>query len=259
MSANSESSLSEALRARMQAGRPITVVNPDHPSPSLVEYLGRLAVDAVFIDCEQGSPEVETVENMARAARLAGVASLVRVFAPEDWVIERYLGRGVDGIVVPRLTSAVEAERVVAAVRYCFPAGYRDKLVVVQIETREALEGLAGFLGVAGIDVYFIGPVDLAKSLGYGGEYRHPEVGRAIDQAIATIRAAGANPGMLVGRDDAPAYVEKGVRFLYTHANAFLARGADDFARQIGAEGRAQPVSSGPRSGRCQGSPTARS
>jgi 4-hydroxy-2-oxoheptanedioate aldolase len=164
--------MSEALRAKLARGEPVVVVNPDHPSASLVERLGRLPIDAVFIDCEQGSPDVESVEHMARAARLTGVASLVRLYTREDWAIERYLGRGVDGIVVPRLEKASEAQNVVAAVRYCYPRDHARKLVVIQIETRSALEGLDDFLAVDGVDVLFLGPIDLSKSLGHGGDYR---------------------------------------------------------------------------------------
>ena len=102
------------LRAKLDRDEPLLVVNADHPSASLVEVLARQPIDAVFIDCEQGSPDVESVENMARAARLHRMASLVRVFDPKDWVLERYLLRGVDGVVAPRLDHAADARRVVA-------------------------------------------------------------------------------------------------------------------------------------------------
>ena len=225
--------MARGLKQKLGAGQPVVVVNPDHPSPGLVQFIGRLPVDAVFIDCEQGSAGIETMENMVRAARVGGLGSLVRLFSPDDWVIERYMLRGVDGIVVPRIDTAEAARRVVAAVRYCFPNDHAEKVVVVQIETRSALDELSEFLAIDGIDVLFVGPVDLAKSLGFAGNYRLPEVQAAIDQAISTIVDAGKLAGMLVGRDDVAAYLEKGVRFLYTHANDFLDLGAADFRRRI--------------------------
>ena len=224
----------QAFKDKLATGAAVLVVNPDHPSPSLVESLGRLPIDAVWIDCEQGAADVETVENMARAARLAGLVSMVRIFAPEDWAIERYMFRGLDGLVVPRLDSAAQAQGVVDALRYCFPKTHGDKLLVVQIESRAALEDLAGFLDVDGIDVYMIGPVDLAKSLGFEGDYRRPEVQQAIDETIATIREAGKAAGILVERDNVARYRDRGVQFLYAHANAFLSRGARDFADLLG-------------------------
>ena len=224
----------QAFKDKLAKGAPVLVVNPDHPSPSLVESLGRLPIDAVWIDCEQGAADVETVENMARAARVAGLVSMVRIFAPEDWAIERYMFRGLDGLVVPRLDSAAQAQGVVDALRYCFPKTHQDKLLVVQIESRSAIQDLAGFLQVDGIDVYMIGPVDLAKSLGFEGDYREPEVQAAIDETIAKIREAGKAAGILVERDNVGRYRDRGVQFLYAHANAFLSRGALDFADLLG-------------------------
>ncbi len=224
----------EAFKNKIQRGKSVLVINPDHPSPSLVQFMGGLPIDAVWIDCEQGSADVETVENMARAARLAGLVSLVRVFSPEDWVIERFLFRGIDGLVVPRLDTAAHAQAVVDAVRYCFPKTHQEKLVVVQIESKSAIQDLAGFLRVAGIDVYMIGPVDLAKSLGFEGDFRQPEVQQVIDETIGAIRAAGKTAGILVDRENVRRYVNQGVGFLYVHANDFLAKGATDFADLIG-------------------------
>jgi 4-hydroxy-2-oxoheptanedioate aldolase len=222
--------MTAAFKAKLKAGEPVIVVNADHPNPGLVEYLGRLPIDAVFLDCEQGSADVETIENMARAARLMKLTSIVRLFSGEDWVIERYMGRGPDGIVVPRLETAEQAARVVAGVRYCYPKTHDEKLVIVQIETRQAFEDLDAFLQVEGIDVYFIGPVDLAKSLGFGGDFRHPEMQRILNEAIAAIRSRGKAAGTLVNFDDVSAYVERGAQFLYCHVNDFLREGSKSFA-----------------------------
>lgn len=233
----------ERLRAKLARDEPLIVVNADHPSPSLVEVLARQPIDAVFIDCEQGSPDVESVENMARAARLHSLASVVRVFSPDDWVLERYLFRGVDGVVAPRVDRAADAEKVVEAVRYCFPRDPAGRFVAVQIETARAVEELDAFLAVDGIDVYFIGPVDLAKSMGHEGDFRAPAVQEAMDSIIARTRAAGRHAGILVDEANAAEYVAKGVRFLYTHADAFVAIGARAFARA--AAGGAVPTRGG--------------
>ena len=223
--------MSDSFRDKLRGGGTVTVVNPDHPSASLVEFMGGLPIDAVFIDCEHGGADVETVEHMARAARLAGLGSLVRVFSPEDWVVDRYLGRGVDGVVVPRLETAAQAEGVLANLRYCYPGSFADKILVIQIETASALENLDGFLALDGIDAYFIGPDDLSKSLGYAGDYRRPEVQEAIDGAITKIRGAGRTAGVLVDYGNVEGYVAAGVRFLYTHANQFLGHGGAAFGK----------------------------
>lgn len=220
----------EALRAKLSRDEPLIVVNADHPSPSLVEALAGQPIDVLFIDCEQGSPDVESVENMARAARLHSLVSVVRLFSPESWVLERYLFRGVDGVVVPRVDHAADAQRVVDGVRYCFPGAPHSKFVVVQIESQSAIDELDDFLQIEGIDVFFIGPVDLAKSMGHRGDFRAPEVQQAMDEVIARARTAGRHVGILVDDDNVAEYCRKGVRFLYTHANDFISAGAHAFA-----------------------------
>lgn len=233
MPRQSEPSPVDALRAKLARDEPLIVVNADHPSPSLVESLARQPVDVLFIDCEQGSPDVESVENMARAARLHSLASVVRVFSPDDWVLERYLFRGVDGVVVPRVDRADDAKRVVEGVHYCFPKAPASRFVVVQIETRTAVDELDAFLQIDGIDVYFIGPVDLAKSMGHDGDFNAPAVQTLMGDVIERTRAAGRHVGILVNDDNVARYCEMGVRFLYTHANDFIASGARAFARRV--------------------------
>ena len=70
-----------AFKNKIQRSETVLAINPDHPSPSLVQFMGGLPIDAVWIDCEQGSADVETVENKARAARLAGLVSLVQALS----------------------------------------------------------------------------------------------------------------------------------------------------------------------------------
>lgn len=221
--------MTKRFKAKLAQGGDALVVNVNHPAPGLVERLGALPVDAVFFDCEQGSPGIESVENMARAARLAGVASLCRLHGPDDWLIERYLFRGIDGIVIPRLSRPDQAARVVETVRYCLPRRHDEIAVVIQIETIEAARAVEDFAAVQGIDCLFVGPVDLAKSMGHAGDFHHRAVQAEIDRTIAAIAAAGVAPGMLVNRADAAAYRAKGVRFFYEHVNTLLAYGIEDF------------------------------
>jgi 4-hydroxy-2-oxoheptanedioate aldolase len=70
--------------------------------------------------------------------------------------------------------------------------------VLVQVETREALDQIEAIAAVEGIDGIFIGPADLSASMGYPGQARHPEVDAAIDDAIRRIRACGKAPGILM-------------------------------------------------------------
>ena len=135
-------------------------------------------------------------------------------------------------MVVPRVDRAADARRVVESVRYCYPREPSAKFISVQIETVNAVEELDDFLAVDGIDVFFIGPVDLAKSMGHEGDFRAPEVERVMDEVIERTRAAGRHVGILVNEGNVADHVAKGVRFLYTHANDFVAAGAREFAER---------------------------
>lgn len=226
MNNTSRASRVHALRDRLRQSTPSLVINVDHPSPSLVEFLGSLPLEAVMFDTEQGSPDFESVENMARAARASGVCSLVRTFNGEPWAIERLLFRGVDGLVVPRCESLADVRKVVDAFRYCLPQGQEDKLLVVQLEHVDLVRDVSQLARIDGIDCVFIGPVDLSKSMGHRGQYKVPEVAAAIDQCLSVLRGAGVPVGMLVKPDDIGFWAAKGVSFLYAHANDFLALGA---------------------------------
>lgn len=231
--------MTTSVKARLAARQPVIMMNPDHPSPSLVEFIASLGVHAVMIDTEQGSADIESVEDMARAARAADLCALVRIFAPDSWVIERILLRGVGGLVVPRVDTALEARRVVEDVRYCFPAGAAEKVVIVQVETARAVSELDDFLSIQGIDAFFVGPVDLAKSLGHNGNFHHPDVMAVLDGTIARIVAAGRPAGMLVTAADAAEWQAKGVTLLYTHLNHYAKLGAERFGEACAGTHRA--------------------
>ena len=139
------------------------------------------------------------------------------------------MGRGVHGIVVPRLDHAEDARRAVEDVRYCFPDSADEKTVVVQIESATAVAELDAFLAIDGIDCLFVGPVDLAKSLGYGGDFRVQEIMTVIEQTIKRIAEAGKAAGMMVKEDDVGHWRNQGASFLYNHLNDYALMGARQF------------------------------
>jgi len=221
--------MANPFKQRLLRDEPVVVLNPDHPSPALTEFLGRLGIDGVFIDCEHGTASIQTVQDMCRAARAAGLQSIVRPEANLDHLLTRYLDAGAGGLIVPHVDDADGARNIVAAVRRARPQNHEDTVVVAMIESLEAVANLDAIVAVEGVDAFFMGPNDLSHSMGLNGQTHHPDVKRLVLDCAAKIRAAGKVPGTLVTRDTVAAFVRGGCRFLYEHANNFLITGANDF------------------------------
>jgi len=214
-----------SIKQRLAEGPTVLLVNPNYPSSGLVETLCRAGADAVLIDCEHGPFGIEGVEDLVRAAHVAGASAIVRPETNEPWLITRYLNRGADGVLVPLVHDAALARRVVQAVRSACPGNHADKLTIVLIESREAVDNLPEILAVEGIDAFFVGPADMAASIGRPLERDHPEVRDLVSRAIRTVAAAGRIVGTPAPRSRKAERVEQGVRILYVHANEFLKDG----------------------------------
>ena len=219
---------------RIAAGAVIDFINPEYPSPGLVEFLGRAGVDAIFIDCEHGNAGFERVEEMARAARVTGMAAIVRPMAADRALMTRYLERGIDGLIVPHVDDAGTARTVVETIRYTRWRDYEDVIFMAQIESVAAIDNLPELLAVEGIDVYFIGPGDLSQDMGHAGESEHPEVEAQIQRAREAILSANKCAGILVNPETVARRVEEGFRVLYEHANTFIQRGVDTMRTSAG-------------------------
>lgn len=207
----------------------LLVVNIDYSNASLVQFVARELADVVFIDCEQGDTSIETIPDLVRAAHLERTPVLVRLPDSRPETIERYMFRGGDGIVVPRLDRPADAAAVVETVRYCFAEEAAGKSIVVQIESGEAARAIDRFLAVPGIDALFVGPVDLARSLGKAGRYEDPEVDAVIRGLLSKIVAGRRSAGMLAQARTISGLERAGINFLYLHVNDFLLHGRGPF------------------------------
>lgn len=174
--------------------------------PELVEMIGYSGFEFIIIDDEHGAFSPRELEHMIRAAENVNLVPIVRVsYDPSG--IQKALDRGAKGIQVPMVNSKEEAEQVIRRAKFP-PAGQRgaafitrparygldhgkpyvdaadeNVLVIVHIETPEAVERFEEIVGVPGIDLAFIGPTDLSISMGYKEEgASHPEVQKTIRQ-----------------------------------------------------------------------------
>lgn len=225
--------MANAFKEKLKRGETVTVINPDYPSPGLVEFIAKLGFDAVFIDCEHGVAGIERVEEMCRAARAGGISSIVRPDSDEPWLISRYLDAGAAGVMVPHVHTAQAAKRIVDTVRYARFRDWQDKTIVAMIESVDAVKNLSKILGVDGIDVYFVGPGDLSHTMGMPGQMSHPKVVAVVDKVIRQIRKRGKAAGTLVNRDTVEHFVGVGAQYLYEHANSFLRTGGAEFLGRI--------------------------
>jgi len=228
----------KTLRGRVLGGELVTGTWLNLGSNISAEIAARAGFDWVLIDLEHGSGNEADLVSQLQAVDTTDTLSIVRIAWNETPRFKRTLDMGPGGIMIPYVNTAEEARQAAASMRYP-PQGVRgaarfhrangysqnfesyfaeanDKLLtVVQIETAEAVGNAEEIAAVEGVDVLFVGPLDLSVSLGVMGQMQHPDFRAAIKRVIEACRAHGKSPGILLpGADMIPAAVEDGFRFL---------------------------------------------
>jgi len=226
-------------------------------SPIAAEILAGAGFDWVVIDGEHGPNDITTLLPQLQAMRGGTAEPVFRVPWNDMVILKRALDVGARSVLIPFVQNAEEARRVVAATRYP-PLGIRgvavtprandygrvenyhknahlDTCVLVQVETRAALEEIEAIAAVDGVDGIFIGPSDLAADFGHLGNSKHPEVMAALKDAATRIRAAGKPAGFLTGVvDDVESMFEMGFNFTAVGSDVgILARGAEQLAARF--------------------------
>jgi len=228
------------IRQKLAAGKAITMFNVDFQSPRLVEHLGSFGLDVCFLDGERMSYDFERIEEMTRAAHLAGIACMARPWMNEPGLITRYLDCGLDGIAFPHVENAADAQRLLEVVRYARPKDHADKIVIVMVETPAAMEKAGEIAAVQGVDVVNIGVHDVALAAGFPGQPEHPEVEKLIDQAIARILKAGKHVALNVldsWEKRMPVFQAKGVLWWNVRTRTFLDKGINQYMALLARHG----------------------
>ena len=202
------------------------------------EALGQV-LDFVWIDTEHAAMTLETVQSHVIATRAGGATALVRVPWNDPVLIKPVLDLGADGVIVPLIRTAEDAQLAVSACRYP-PEGIRGfgprrpsnygqlggpdfcrqaneaVITIVQIEHEDAVSNLDGILGVPGLTGVVVGCNDLAGSMGVTGQPRHPTVLSAIDTVIEKSLQAGVLVGIAIGTDveHLREWMDKGMQWL---------------------------------------------
>ena len=204
-----------ALREALRAGRPLVGLWATIPSSLTAEVAAEAGADYVVVDQQHGAVEPAAMGAMLQAIRAGGSAPLVRVAQNDTWIIGHALDLGALGVIVPMVEDAEQAAHAVAACRYA-PEGIRSfgairaaadaaPLCLVMVETRAGLEQVEEIAGTPGLDGVYVGPSDLALSLGLQPTLRleHAAVLDGIERVRAACEARGAIAGLhcLTGDD----------------------------------------------------------
>lgn len=168
--------------------------------------------DALYVDMQHAPYSIETTATICAGALGIGITPLVRVPSHEAQWMSRVLDGGAQGVIVPDVDTAAEAEAIVRACRFpplgrrsvmgMGPAlGYRavplaelnvklnaETAVIVMLETAQAIENCAAIAAVEGIDVLLIGSGDLSTDLGIAGQIDHPQLRAAYERVAAACR-----------------------------------------------------------------------
>jgi 2-keto-3-deoxy-L-rhamnonate aldolase RhmA len=249
--------MTASLRARIRSSEPTLGTFLNIGSVLAAEVCAIAGFEWLVVDLEHGGGGEESLAGQILAAGIHHVPVIVRVESAERIRSGRVLDLGAAGVMFPRLGSAEEVARAVGHLRYP-PAGDRgvatfnracgfgmraealgtanDEIVgVVQIETVAALAEVDAIAELPGVDVLFIGPVDLSHALGVPGMFDAPEFQAALRSVVRAGNAAGIPAGILAGdRERALELVEEGF--------AFVGIGSDSALLGAAAQAAALPI-----------------
>jgi 2-dehydro-3-deoxyglucarate aldolase len=217
------------------------------------EVMGLAGFDWLLFDGEHGPNDVLSLVPQLMALKGSPSAPMVRPPWNDAVVVKRLLDIGFANFLFPYVQSADEARRAVASTRYP-PEGTRgvavihrgsgygtveryldvaneNVTVVVQVESRVAVEAADEIAAVPGVDALFVGPSDLAAGLGHRGNSRHDEVQAAIMRVFESAAACGKSAGILaLDEADARRYMDMGATLVGVGADVMVLR---DGARSL--------------------------
>ncbi len=245
-------------KAKAQAGEVALGAGLAFNSPDLVELLGALGFDYVTLDLEHEPYDELTITQCIRAAEAFDITPIARLPNDEDQIL-RLLDAGAQGIHIPRINTARDAQAVVDAARF-YPQGKRtfyatgrtgnyglgatdeehaensnrETMVVLQVEEEEGIRNLQEILSVPYVDAIQLGPKDLWQSMGMPDRQVVSEI---IDDALAQISAAGKWGSMYVWLasdigEQVSKYSALGARLIIVGARELLIDGSQRYMAQ---------------------------
>jgi 4-hydroxy-2-oxoheptanedioate aldolase len=221
------------------------------------EIVSHSGFDWLLLDTEHAPNEVPDILAHLQAAQAGTASCIVRPAWNDMVLIKRNLDIGAQTLLIPFVQNPDEARRAVEATRYP-PGGIRgitgsgrasrygrvkdylknassEICLLVQVETRTALEQIEAIASVDGVDGVFIGPNDLSASFGHIGDWGHPEVQAVLEDAVKRLKKIGKPAGILTpNEEEARRFIQWGYTFVAVGADlGLLARGADALAKRF--------------------------
>lgn len=221
-------------------------------SAVVAELVGHAGFDWLLIDTEHSPNELPAIVAQLQALQTGTASPVVRPAWNDPVLIKRILDIGVQSLLIPFVETAEAARAAVAATRYppdgirgvstgSRAAGYgrikdyvkaagAEICVLVQIETMKGVEHIDEIAAVPGVDGVFVGPNDLAASMGYLGDTLNPVVQETIGRILAACRKAGKPAGYLTGNEaEAKKWLDAGFRFVAVGTdNGTLVKAVDE-------------------------------
>jgi 4-hydroxy-2-oxoheptanedioate aldolase len=206
-------------------------------SPTAVEIVAGAGFDWLLLDLEHGSGSFHDLRSQMLATRGSQAATIVRLPSIDADLVKFVMDSGAAGVMFPYVANAAEAARAVQVMKYP-PEGNRgvaqviratdygrewksylaqansQSLVVVQIETPEAVAQADSIASVPGIDVLFVGPMDLSVNLGHPGDFQQPEFIAQLESVVAACERHGRTAGILSRPELVTAHRQMGFRFM---------------------------------------------
>jgi len=237
-------------------------------TPGIARLLASTGIDFVVYDMEHSGFGIESIRQLMAQTRPLNLAAFVRPPSNEYHLIAPLLDAGASGVIIPKVETVSEATRLVDTCKY-YPEGQRgaafsiahddflpgdvptkmraanDAMVCgILIETAEGVENLEGILGVNGIDLVWVGFLDLSLSMGIPGQFSHPQFKEAVNRILQVSEAHRVPVGILSGNpEQAREHIHRGYKCICYGGDVWLlqralSEGVQSIRRELSAGGR---------------------
>ncbi len=201
--------------------------------------------DFLIIECEHGCFDLETVADMITIAKLSGITPLIKIGEYSYATFSKYLDAGADGFILPRVRRKEEVQQVMEWISF-YPDGVRgysprapycnygfdiknkcdhrefvaeknsNVFIVVQFETKDAVDNVDSILSVPGIDAVITGPCDLSMSLGIAGDLENQILKDSVKKVFDSCKKHNITIGNPFGDiEEVKRQLKEGVQFIW--------------------------------------------